>query len=233
MDAITPYKANDKFRTSLRSTWIASPADTSLLVSAIPTNTPTIVVVGWNTDYETVFSVAGTSGTSSADYALTGVARIKGENANIPENTAVNCLNNEEFFNQYGTSINEVITATNEAVATVEALDTIVNGGVTTVTDGATMLFDLADGANRKFKCTLTTARTFTIDNVTAGTPFIVRITQPAIARVVTWFTGITITWQGTSGTTVTDILANKTGTYGFIAQSATTLDGYFLGAEV
>lgn len=86
------------------------------MVKAIPTNTPTIVVVGWETDYETVFSVTGTSGTTSADYALTGVARIKGANANIPENTAVNCLNNEEFFNQYGTSINDVIEATNAAI---------------------------------------------------------------------------------------------------------------------
>jgi hypothetical protein len=127
MDLITPYKANDKYRAILRSTWIASPADTTLSVNAIPTNVPTIIVAGWGTDYETVFSVTATSGTSSADYALTGVARIKGANANIPENTAVNCLNNEEFFNQYGTSINDVIGVTNDAVDAVEAMQAIVD----------------------------------------------------------------------------------------------------------
>ena len=97
--------ANDKYRATLRSTWIASPADSTLAVTAIPTNLPTQVTVGWNTDYETVFTVTGTSGTTSADYALTGAVRVKGANANIPENTAVNCLNNEEYFNQYGTMI--------------------------------------------------------------------------------------------------------------------------------
>ena len=112
-------RANDKYRATLRSTWVSSPADTSLLVNAIPDNVPTYVVVGWGTDYETVFSVTGTSGSSSADYALTGVTRIKGANANIPENTAVNCLNNEEFFNQYETAINDVITGVNTAIAEV------------------------------------------------------------------------------------------------------------------
>jgi hypothetical protein len=115
-DIISPYLANDKFRTSLRSTWIAAPADTSLLVTSIPTNVPTIVVVGWETAYETVFTVTGTSGTNASDYALTGVTRVKGANANIPENTPVNCLNNEEFFNQYGTAINDVIEVTNAAI---------------------------------------------------------------------------------------------------------------------
>lgn len=114
---ITPYEANDKFRSTLRSTWIAAPADTSLLVRAVPTNTPTIVVVGWNTDYETIFTVTGTSGTDSSNYALTGVTRVRGANTNIPENTAVNCLNNEEFFNQYGTTINDLINEVNSAVS--------------------------------------------------------------------------------------------------------------------
>lgn len=120
---ITPWSANDKYRSTLRSTWIASPADTSLLVRAVPTNVPTIVVVGWNTDYETIFTVTGVSGTDSSNYALTGATRVRGANANIPENTAVNCLNNEEFFNQYGTTINEVIDAVNAAT---EAVDGVV-----------------------------------------------------------------------------------------------------------
>ena len=79
-------KANDRYRTQLRSTWVADPADGSLLVSAVPTNVPTIVVVGWKTDIETVFSVTGKSGDSSSNYALTGVTRLKGANTNLPEN---------------------------------------------------------------------------------------------------------------------------------------------------
>ena len=220
---ISPYLANDKFVATLRSTWIHSPADASLLVNAIPTNVPTIVVVGYGTDSETVFSVTGTSGTDASNYALTGVTRIKGANIDLPELTAVNCLNNEEFFNQYGSTINDVIETVNAGVP---------NAGWVTVTDGATMLFDLASGANRRFKTTLTTARTFTIANSVVGTTFIVRITQPASARVVTWFTGFTISWQGTDGATATAIGNSKTGTYGFTVTGASTLDGFFMGAE-
>lgn len=95
------YQANDDFNGSLRSTWIASPADTTLAVSAIPPNVPTLITVGYGTIYQTVFSVTGTSGTDSSNYALTGVTRVKGANANIPENTPINCYNHEEFFNQY------------------------------------------------------------------------------------------------------------------------------------
>jgi hypothetical protein len=95
------YRANDDFNGALRSTWIASPADTTLAVNAIPANVPTIITVGYKTTYQTAFSVTGTSGTNSGNYTLTGVTRLKGANANIPENTPINCLNHEEFFNQY------------------------------------------------------------------------------------------------------------------------------------
>lgn len=96
--------ANDKYRATLRSTFIDG-VDTTLSVTAIPTNLPTIVTVGWNTLYETVFRVEGTSGTNSSNYALTGITKIKGYAGNIPENSAVNCLNNEVFFNQYSSVI--------------------------------------------------------------------------------------------------------------------------------
>jgi len=97
------FKANDKFRTALRSTWISSPADGSLLVGAVPDDVPTIVVVGWRTAFEAVFSVTGKSGSTAADYALTGVTWLRGYVGNLAENSTVNCLNNEEFFNQYAT----------------------------------------------------------------------------------------------------------------------------------
>lgn len=101
--------ANDKYRAVTRATWIADPADTTIQVTAIPTNTPTYVVLGWNTQYETLFEITATSGTNASNYALTGVVKVKGYSGNIPEGVAVNCLNNEEFFNQYSTAINEVI----------------------------------------------------------------------------------------------------------------------------
>lgn len=101
MPALVAALANDKFRATLRTTYIASPADTTLSVTAIPTNLPTIVTVGWNTIYETVFRITGTSGTNSSNYALTGVTKIKGYSGNLAQNLAVNCLNNEDYFNQY------------------------------------------------------------------------------------------------------------------------------------
>lgn len=100
----TPVKANDKYRASLRATFIDG-VDTTIQVTAIPPNLPTLVTIGWDTDFETVFRVEGTSGTNASNYALTGITKIKGYSGNLPENTAVNCLNNEEFFNQYSTAI--------------------------------------------------------------------------------------------------------------------------------
>lgn len=116
MDTISVAKANDKYRATLRSTWIYSPAESSLLVDSIPSNYPTIVAVGWGTDLETIFSVTGVSGDSASNYALTGVSVLRGAGLtqNLPETTAVNCLNNEEFFNQYEDKMNEVIEAIND-----------------------------------------------------------------------------------------------------------------------
>lgn len=63
------------------------------------------MVLGLGTADETVFTVTGTSGTSSSNYSLTGVARLKGADKNLPTNTAVNCINVEDFFNQYETVV--------------------------------------------------------------------------------------------------------------------------------
>jgi hypothetical protein len=95
------WRANDKYFATVRSTWIANPPSGNIQVTALPANLPTIVVVGWKAPYETVFSVEGVSGDHASNYALTGVTRIKGANENIPVDATVNCLNNEEFFNQF------------------------------------------------------------------------------------------------------------------------------------
>ena len=151
----TPALANDKYRAVLRSTWIADPADVTLLVTAIPTNVPTIVVVGWETIYETVFRVEGVSGDNSSNYALTGVTRLKGANVNLPEGTAVNCLNNEEYFNQWGTLIAAVQETADAAQDLVDSIDasgvTLLLGKaladkVATLTDGATVDIDASLG---------------------------------------------------------------------------------------
>lgn len=119
VNAIPIYRANDKYRAQLRTTYIASPADTTLGVTAIPSNLPTIVVLGLGTADETVFTVTGTSGTSSSNYSLTGVARLKGADKNLPTNTAVNCINVEDFFNQYETVIAGLETTVNDLDALV------------------------------------------------------------------------------------------------------------------
>jgi hypothetical protein len=145
IDPITDVaKANDKYRAQLRSTWIASPADTSLLVTAVPENVPTIVVVGWNTDLETVFRVENKSGTNASNYALTGAVRLKGANTNLPENTPVNCLNNEEFFNQYEEKINTMIDNLNDALADIDSA--LSQFEVVALTDGATPALDASLG---------------------------------------------------------------------------------------
>lgn len=151
--ALTPLtnvaKANDRYRAQLRSTWVADPADASLLVNAVPVNVPTIVVVGWKTDVETVFWVEGKSGDASSNYALTGVERLKGANTNLPENTAVNCLNNEEFFNQYEEKINQIVEEVNTALEDIDTALTQFTGllGVVALTDGATVDLDAETGA--------------------------------------------------------------------------------------
>lgn len=95
------YLANDKYRATLRETWVADPPGTYLKVSSLPENVPTIVTIGWGLDDETVFAVAGKSGSDYNTYALTGVTRLKGANTDLPDSTPVNCLNHEEFINQY------------------------------------------------------------------------------------------------------------------------------------
>ncbi len=211
------WKANDKYRAQLRSTWISDPADGSLLVDAVPNNVPTIVVVGWGTEFETIFSVTGKSGASAADYALTGVARLRGYDGNLAENLAVNCLNNEEFFNQYSEFVNDEylqmaeqgsapstpasgflrLYADNAGKwhvkndAGVDAVLGELSDEWIDVADGATMTFDLGSLTNKlKF---LTGAlggnRTFAISNPAEGLVFMIRVRQDATgSRTVTWF---------------------------------------------
>jgi hypothetical protein len=200
------YRANDKYRATLRSTWIADPPGSSLQVTAVPANVPTIVVVGWETDYETVFGVEGKSGDSPSTYALTGVTRLKGANINLPENTPVNCLNNEEFFNQY------LLTSTWYDLS-YSATPTI-------------------DGDNGpKQRITLSGNATFSFDNIPDARVFMLRVTQDGVGgRTVSWDAGVTITWL--TPTTDVNSTASATTVYGFMETGTDTYDGYLMGYE-
>lgn len=97
-------KANDKYRATTRAVFVDG-VDTSIAVTAIPTNLPTQITLNWNTDFEAVFTCTGTSGSSSANYTLTGVVKVKGYSGNQAEGSSVNCLNQEEYFNQYSQAL--------------------------------------------------------------------------------------------------------------------------------
>lgn len=211
------YKANDKYRAQLRSTWISSPAATSLQVNSVPDNVPTIVTLGWKTSLETTFLVTGKSGDSPSNYALTGVTRLRGANVNLPENTAVNCLNNEEFFNQYSDFVNdEFLQMAEQADApgtpasgylrlyagddgkwhvkndagTVATLGELSDEWID-VAYASTMTFDLSSLTNKlKFLCgALTGNPAFAISNPAEGQVFIIRVPQDGTgSRTITWF---------------------------------------------
>lgn len=87
------FKANDKYNSNLSAGYTAG--QTTLSVNDVPENVPTYVTVAFGTDKETTFSVTG-----KALGTLTGVARVRGYNGNIDAQSAITCLNNEEFINQ-------------------------------------------------------------------------------------------------------------------------------------
>lgn len=211
-----PALANDDYSASLRTTWIASPADTSLLVNAIPTNVPTIITVGWDTEYETVFRAEGVSGTNAANYALTGVARIKGANVNLPEGLSVNCLNHEEYFNQWGTEIAAVQADADAATATVEALlnsSSITSSATPTPVGSATF--------NRFYVTALAAAAEFAAPSGTPvnGNSLVIRIKDNGTARALTYNAIYRAIGVGLPTTTV----ISKTMYLGAIYNSAST----------
>jgi hypothetical protein len=180
----TPSLANDKYRATLRSTWIASPPDSSILVDAIPANLPTLITLGWDTQYETVFRVEATSGDNSSNYALTGVTRVKGANTNIPEGTSANCLNHEEFFNQWGEQLQI-------AQVTVEEASDLINNLIvsSSITSSATPT-PTGNGTFNRFYITALGAAaelqppSGTLSN---GNSLIIRIKDNGTARALTY----------------------------------------------
>lgn len=238
----TPKLANDKYRAVTRATWIASPADTTIQVTAIPTNLPTYVVLGWNTQYETVFEVTSTSGSSSANYALTGVTKIKGYSGNLPEGLAVNCLNNEEFFNQWGAQIAAVQATADQAANLIAALDA--SGGQIVPAKGTqkrvastTSSASPAPNANTTDIFSLTAQAVTGAFQVPTGTAtdgqgLVVRIKDSGTARTLTWDSGTGgYTAGGISLPTAT--IAGKYTHVGFLYVTANSLNKWMCVAAV
>ena len=251
------YKANDKYNASLRNTYLSG--SSTIDVNAIPTNTPTIVVLGYGTEYEAVFSVTGTSGTDAATYALTGVTRLRGYSGNIPANTSVKCMNNEEFFNQYSQFVNDGFLQLEEQattpatpatgfvklyVGTDKKWHTVdENGTVATIGElsdswidipsSSNITLDLSNATNKlKFKTTLTSNTTINVSNSSVGQTFLLRLLQDSTgSRTVNWFS--TIKWVGGSEPDLTTT-ANKADTFGFICMDSSPIfDGYIVGQDI
>ncbi len=209
-------RANDYYKTTLRATWTASPADTTIQVQAVPTNFPTILTASKGQPSETKFLVTGSSGDSPSNYALTGVSVISGGNANISDGTDIGCYVHEDYFNQYSLVVNDDSLRLNDreddpdTPASGKALFYMKNGfpwvkddaGVETqigfssnawidVADGATMEFDLSEGVKKlKFLTgVLAGNRTFTLSNMEAGMVWMIRTRQDGTGnRQPTWF---------------------------------------------
>lgn len=199
------YLSNDKYRARLRTSWISDPADGILNVDSVPENVPTLVVCGYNTTSETIFTVTGKSGDNSSNYTLTGVTRLRGANVTLQANTTVNCLDNEEFFNQYQT--------------------TGVNSWYT-VTFSTTPEFDITDSPKQQI--TLTNDITsMTLTGTLPGQVFTINIKQDGTGGrdITAWFTGIT--WL-TDSDLNTDASAETV--YTFIRTGTNTFDGFKIG---
>lgn len=123
------YLANDKYAATLSSGYTAGAS--TLSVTVVPDNVPTLVCVAKGTASETVFSVTGKTLNS-----LTGVARVKGYTGNLDTGMPVTCLNNQEFVNQYSA-----------AVSTPESLIQILYGVDGGSTDAYAVSLDVAPTA--------------------------------------------------------------------------------------
>ena len=92
------YKANQSYNASLTADYTVS--DTTLSVSSIPSNVPSIVTVARGTSKETRFTFTGTG-----SGVLTGVTRLDGANENISYGVSVECMIDVDFINQLSTAV--------------------------------------------------------------------------------------------------------------------------------
>lgn len=116
------WKANDLYSATLSSGFTVG--QTTLSVTTVPDNVPTLVCVAQGTSKETIFIVTGKTTNS-----LTGVSRLKGYNGDLDSGMPITCINNQEFINQYSA-----------AVSTPESLIQILYG----VDGGSTDAYDVS-----------------------------------------------------------------------------------------
>ncbi len=126
----------------------------------------------------------------------------------------------------------DVTAGTNATASQYNQLRADVNKGLktnTTVSDGATITFDLSLG--NVFTTTMAGNRTLAISNATVDQVFILRLVQDATGtRVPTFFT--TIKWPAGTAPTLTTT-ANKTDVFGFIVTGVGTYDGFIIGQNL
>jgi hypothetical protein len=88
------YIANEKYYAETTQEY--NPGDTTIYLTPVPDEVPTILVFAKDTINETVFTCTGKTINS-----ITGVTRLRGANVELLTQTPVTCLNNAEFINQY------------------------------------------------------------------------------------------------------------------------------------
>lgn len=92
---------------------------------------------------------------------------------------------------------------------------------------GATVTLDLRLGSDHRVLLPSGGNVTLAVKNAVEGQRFIVSVTQSSTTRLVTWFS--TIRWADGTEPTLS-ATADKRDTFGFIATSPTTFDGFILG---
>jgi len=195
------YLANDSFNAVLSASYTVG--DTTLYVDAVPDNTPTIIVIDYGGTNETIFWVTGKTSNT-----LTGVKRIKGANTNIDSGTAITCLNNEEFINQF------------QSVGVDAWAD---------VADGSTISCNLSLSKKQRVTITDTNARTIAISGDTPGMAFIISLKYGG-ANAITWFD--TIYWVDGTEPTPTGVL-NMIDVFGFIQVGTNQYLGFVVGQNM
>lgn len=218
-------------------------------------------MVGLGTADETVFTATGSSGTSSSNYSLTGVARLKGADKNLPTNTPVNCINTEEFFNQYETIVSELTEMYDSTGLELVEIATPTSppsgsdklyfksndrlyrlnsaGSETKIADDTEAIVTATDGATvtfdlssgRKQNVVLGGNRTLALSNAVTGMVFLLSLTQDGTGSRTVTWFS-TIRWSGGTVPTLTTTL-NKRDTFGFICTGSNTYDGFVIGQNL
>lgn len=211
------YKANDLYSANLSAGYTAGQG--TMPVTAVPANVPTVITLAKGTDKEATYAVTGKTASD-----LTGVVRLRGYTGNFDANTAITCLNNEEFLNQYYDLYIQSFTETGGLRPKDWIYDTY----------AASIEFNLDDGVEgggKKHRVELTGNAVLSLDGESAGDIFIVRLLQGTGGnKTVTWWDGID--WAD-GVAPVLSTTAGKADVFGFIRTGVGTYDGFIIGQNL